>query len=171
MKIFLIGFMGSGKSTMGKKLALKLGYPFIDIDKVIENRINMSITEYFQKNGEDSFRELESSILKTTQLPENSIIATGGGAPCFFDNLQWMNENGTTIYLSLSPKALAKRLESATEQRPVLQNLKGEKLEEFIAEKLYLREKFYKQAEIIVKGIDQTTDRILEILKTENYLK
>lgn len=171
MKVFLIGFMGSGKSTLGKKLALKLGYTFIDIDKVIENQINMSISEYFQKNGEDSFRELESSVLKTLEFPENTIIATGGGAPCFYDNLQWMNENGTTIYLSLSPKALAKRLESATEQRPVLQNLKGDKLEQFIAEKLRLREKFYTQAEVIVKGFDQTPEKIIEILKTANYLK
>ncbi|MEJ6982130.1 shikimate kinase [Pedobacter sp. P351] len=171
MKIFLIGFMGSGKSTLGKKLALKLGYTFIDIDKVIENQINMSISEYFQKNGEDSFRELESSILKTLELPENTIIATGGGAPCFYDNLQWMNENGTTIYLSLSPNALAKRLESATEQRPVLQNLKGDKLEQFIAEKLQLREKFYTQAEVIVKGFDQTPEKVIEILKKANYLK
>ena len=122
MKIFLIGFMGCGKSTLGKKLALKLGYTFVDIDKEIERMVNMSISEYFQKHGEEAFRELESSALKTINLPENSIIATGGGAPCFFDNLQWMNENGTTIYLSLSPKALAKRLENDTEQRPVLQN-------------------------------------------------
>lgn len=171
MKIFMIGFMGCGKSTLGKKLALKLGYPFIDIDKVIESRINMSIREYFEKNGENSFRELESSILKTTQLPENSIIATGGGAPCFFDNLEWMNENGTTVYLSLSPKALAKRLESATDQRPVLQNLKGEKLELFIADKLLEREKCYKQAELIVKGVDQTPERIIELLRTEDHLK
>jgi shikimate kinase len=171
MKIFLIGFMGCGKSTLGKKLALKLGYTFVDIDKEIERKVNMSITEYFQKNGEDSFRELESSLLKTMDLAENSVIATGGGAPCYFDNLQWMNENGTTIYLSLSPKALAKRLESATEQRPVLKNLKGEELEQLIAEKLQLREKFYKQAELIVKGIDQNPERIMEILRTENHLK
>lgn len=171
MKIFLIGFMGCGKSTLGKKLALKLGYQFIDMDKVIEASINMSIAEYFQKNGEDSFREVESLILKTTNLSENSVIATGGGAPCFFDNLQWMNANGTTIYLSLSPKSLAKRLESATDQRPVLQNLKGEALERFIAEKLKLREGFYKQAEIIVNGLDQTSEKLIEILRKEGYLK
>ena len=171
MKIFLIGFMGCGKSTLGKKLALKLGYTFVDIDKEIERMVNMSITEYFQKHGEDAFRELESSALKTINLPENTVVATGGGAPCFFDNLQWMNENGTTIYLSLSPKALAKRLESDTEQRPVLQNLKGEKLEQFIAERLQLRESFYKQAELIVKGIDQNPEKIIEILRTEDYLK
>jgi len=171
MKIFLIGFMGCGKSTLGKKLALKLGYTFVDIDKEIERMVNMSISEYFQKNGEEAFRELESSALKTINLPENSVIATGGGAPCFFDNLQWMNANGTTIYLSLSPKALAKRLENGIEQRPVLQNLKGEQLEQFIAERLELREKFYKQAELIVKGIDQNPERIIDILRTENHLK
>ena len=165
MKIYLIGFMGCGKSTLGKKLALKLGYQFVDIDKVIEADIKMSITEYFQKHGENNFRELEKSILRTIDIPENAIIATGGGAPCFFDNMQWMNQNGTTIYISLSPKALAKRLESATEQRPVLQNLKGEALEQFISEKLIEREPFYTQAEIIIKGHDHTAERLIDILK------
>ena len=171
MRFFLIGFMGSGKSTLGKRLATKLGFPFIDMDKEIEASINMSIAEYFSKHGEAAFREIEHSILKSNNFPENAIIATGGGAPCFFDNIDWMNKNGVTIYLSLSPKALAQRLVNATEERPVLKNLKGPELEQFIAEKLKAREIFYKQAKISINGIDQTPEKLATILKRENYLK
>lgn len=171
MRIFLIGFMGSGKSTLGKKLALKLGYQFLDMDKVVESNIHMSIAEHFEKFGEDSFRRAESKVLKSTKLPEDCVIATGGGSPCFFDNLEWMNANGTTIYLALPAKALAKRLESATGQRPVLQNLKGEALEQFISEKLESRDKFYIQADIILSDQNQTAEKLIEILKNKGYLK
>jgi shikimate kinase len=167
----MIGFMGSGKTTLGKRLAAKLSYQFIDLDKLIEAETRSSITEYFAKFGEEPFRELESRILKETDYPEDSVIATGGGAPCFFDNIQWMNKNGTTVYLSLSPKSLASRLESATEQRPVLRNLKGEALENFIAEKLDSRKSFYEQAKLRIKGADQTPERLVALLKAENHLK
>lgn len=171
MKIFLIGFMGSGKSTLGKKLALKLDYHFVDIDKVIETEINMSIADYFQQNGENAFRELENSMMKSINLPENSIVATGGGAPCFFDNLDWMNQNGVTVYLSLSPKALVKRLKNGVGERPVLQNLSGDALEEFISVRLNEREKYYEQAKLILKGLDQTVEKTIEILTEKGYLK
>ncbi len=165
MKIFLIGFMGCGKTTLGKRLATKLNYQFIDMDKVIEAETQLSIGEYFNKFGEDAFREVESKILKNTVFPEKAIIATGGGAPCFFDNIEWMNAYGTTVYLSLSPKSLAKRLASATEQRPILKNLKPDELEQFIAERLKLREPFYKQAKISIKGLDQTPEKVAEIIQ------
>jgi shikimate kinase len=167
MKIFLIGFMGCGKTTLGKRLALKLGYPFMDMDKVIEAETQLSINEYFSKFGEDAFRETESRTLKSTSFPENVVIATGGGAPCFFDNMDWMNANGTTVYLSLSPKSLAKRLASATEQRPILKGLKPDELEQFIAERLNLREPFYKQAKISIKGLDQTPEKVAAIILRE----
>jgi shikimate kinase len=171
MKLYLIGFMGSGKTTLGKRLALKLGYQFIDIDKIIENDIKMSIAEYFKLHGEEAFRAKETAIIKTMQVPENAVIATGGGAPCFHDNLEWMNKHGLTVYLSLSPKALAERLRNATEQRPILKNLKGEALEEFIAEKLKERNPFYTKAQLTIKGADQTPEKFIEVLKRENYLK
>jgi shikimate kinase len=171
MKIFLIGFMGCGKTTLGKRLALKLGYQFVDMDKVIEAETQLSISEYFSKFGEDAFRETESRTLKNTILPENVVIATGGGAPCFFDNIEWMNANGTTVYLSLSPKSLAKRLASATEQRPILKDLKRDELEQFIAERLRLREPFYKQAKISIKGLDQTPEKVAAILQEKGQLK
>lgn len=171
MKYFLVGFMGCGKTTLGKRLASKLNLPFIDMDKEIEASTGMSIAEYFKEHGEDGFREVESSVLKSTRFPDEAVIATGGGAPCFFDNMDWMNGNGTTIYLSLSPKALAKRLENATNERPVLQNLKGEELEKFIAERLKARDPFYRKSKLIISGADQSPEKLAAILKHEGYLK
>src|SRR5690606_26622914 len=145
MRIFLIGFMGSGKTTLGAKLASKLGYPFIDLDKTIEEQAGMSIREYFQQYGENAFRELEKQVLQNTEYPENAVIATGGGAPCFFDNMDWMNRNGVTIYLSMTPKALANRLEKGKDERPLIKDLSPEGLIQYIASKLQERNTFYKQ--------------------------
>lgn len=164
MKLFLVGFMGCGKTTFGKRLASKLSYDFIDMDKVFEDRAGMSIPEYFAAHGENGFRKKESEILKTTAYPENAVIATGGGAPCFFDNMDWMNENGTTVYINVSPKGLASRLESATDERPVLRGLKGKELEEFIASKLEEREPFYKKALIIAEGLNISPEKFLPLL-------
>ena len=119
MKIFLIGFMGSGKTTLGRKLASKMGYEFIDLDHKLEQQVELSIAEYFSFFGEDAFRKLESTVLKKTPYPENVIISTGGGLPCYFDNMDWMKANGKVVYIKLSPKTLADRLESGKEERPL----------------------------------------------------
>jgi shikimate kinase len=108
--IFLIGFMGCGKTTLGRKLASRLDYEFIDLDDIFEEKVGMTITEYFSAFGEDAFRKLESEVLKQTKYPENAVVSTGGGLPCFFDNMDWMNAHGKTIYIKLSPKTLANRL-------------------------------------------------------------
>ncbi len=160
MRIFLVGFMGSGKTTLGRKLAFKLSCPFIDLDHVFEEQTGKNVPQYFEEFGEDTFREMEKQVLQTTDFPENAVIATGGGAPCFFDNMDWMNANGVTVYLSLPPAALASRLETAAEVRPVLQNHKGEELVEFITGKLAEREPFYKKAQLVVKGISLNTEKL-----------
>lgn len=160
MRVFLIGFMGSGKTTIGKKLANYLKYNFIDLDKLIESRTGMSIVEYFELHGEEAFREFERSILQETDFPENVIIATGGGAPCFGNNMEWMNENGLVSYLSLSPKALAGRLEHSKTDRPLIRHLKGDELVEYIDTKLQEREKFYNQAKFVVSASDLTAERL-----------
>ncbi|MEJ7779948.1 MAG: shikimate kinase [Daejeonella sp.] len=160
MNVFLIGFMGSGKTTIGKKLANYLKYEFIDLDKFIEARSGMSIVDYFEAHGEDAFRELEREILQNTAFPENAIIATGGGAPCYKDNMEWMNNNGSVAYLFLSPKALASRLENSTADRPLIRNLKGEELVDFIAAKLKERETFYNQSKFVVSASDLTAERL-----------
>ncbi len=160
MKVFLIGFMGSGKTTIGTKLANYLKYEFIDLDKLIESRSGMSIVSYFELHGEVAFRELERDILQKTEFPENVIIATGGGAPCFSDNMKWMNKNGLVAYLSLSPKALASRLEHSKTDRPLIRHLKGDELIDFISAKLKDREEFYNQAKYVVSASDLTAERL-----------
>lgn len=160
MKVFLVGFMGSGKTTIGKKLANYLTCDFIDLDKLIETKVGMSIVEYFELHGESAFRDLEREVLQKTVFPENVIIATGGGAPCFGDNMSWMNENGLVAYLSLSPKALASRLENSKTDRPLIRNLKGDELEGFISAKLAEREPFYNQSKFVVSASDLTAERL-----------
>ncbi len=160
MKVFLIGFMGSGKTTIGKKLANYLKYDFIDLDKFIEARAGMTIVEYFAAHGEEEFRKMERDILQKTEYPENVIIATGGGAPTYHDNMEWMNEHGKVAYLSLSPKALASRLENSTTDRPLIRNLKGEELVDFITTKLKEREPFYSQSKCVISASDLTAERL-----------
>jgi shikimate kinase len=161
--IFLIGFMGCGKTTWGKKLASGLGYNFIDLDHALEAHIGMAIPEYFSTHSEEEFRKLESEILKTTQYPQNTIVSTGGGLPCFFDHMEWMNSHGQTVYIQLSPKALASRLDHPKASRPVLQDKKGDELIAFIEHKLAEREGFYLQATHTVNGIDLSVEKLAEV--------
>ncbi|QTE36855.1 shikimate kinase [Mucilaginibacter gossypii] len=164
MKYFIVGFMGCGKTTWSRKLAAKWGYEFVDLDHVLEAKAGMSIAEYFSSFGEDAFRKLESEVLKETEYAENAVVSTGGGLPCFFDNMDWMNTNGKTLYIKLSPKTLADRLENSKTIRPVLQGKKGDELIEFITGKLAEREGFYLQATNIVEGIDMSVEKLEEAL-------
>ena len=161
MRIFLVGFMGCGKTTHGRKLANKLNYEFIDLDKLFEDRTGMSIPEYFNRFGEQAFREYERDMLQTYPFSNNVVIATGGGLPCFFDNMAWMNEHGTTVYISMTPEALAARLDTPNvHERPALQNLRGEALVNLIRERLATREQFYAQAQHILDGVNLTAEKI-----------
>jgi shikimate kinase len=156
--IFLIGFMGCGKTTWSKQLAARMGYEFVDLDTVLETRVGKSIPEYFAEHGEAAFRELESDVLKHYDYPAKAVISTGGGLPCFFDHMDWMNAHGRTIYIKLSPKTLGDRLENARVVRPVLQGKKGEELVAFIEGKLSEREGFYNQATYILDGVSLNVD-------------
>ncbi|MCX2485460.1 shikimate kinase [Pedobacter sp. MR2016-24] len=167
MKIFLIGFMGCGKSTLGKKLATKMGYHLIDLDQRIEEVTGDTVAAYFSANGEDAFRKLESETLKSSAYPENCIIATGGGTPCYFDNMEWMNNNGTTVYIDMPAAALAKRLEAGIAKRPLLQGLSGDELTAFISDKLQSRLSFYEQSKLIMNGIRITPDAIRAAVLSE----
>ena len=159
MKIFLVGFMGCGKTTIGKKLARLLNYEFADLDKLIEVKAGMTIQEYFSEYGEEQFRVLEKEVLHSLANRTDLVVATGGGAPCYFDNMEWMNQSGVTVYLSMPPRALAGRLQGST-TRPLLRGLAGESLVEFIANKLKEREPFYNQAQNVVSGIDLTAEKL-----------
>lgn len=148
--IFLIGFMGCGKSTLGKKVATKTGFSFIDLDDLITQKINMSISDYFDNYGEAAFREIERDTLHSLSGTKNAIVATGGGTPCFDDNMKWMNQNGKTVYLKIPPRALLSRLsQKDIDTRPLLKGKSHEELLAFIESKLEERTPFYKQARII----------------------
>jgi len=164
MKIFLIGFMGSGKTTLGRKLASRMGYEFIDLDHKLEQQAELSIAEYFSIFGEDAFRELESEVLKKTLYPDDAIVSTGGGLPCYFDNMDWMKANGKSVYIKLPPKTLADRLEAGKEERPLLQDKHGDDLVAFIEQKLAEREGFYSQANIIVDGLNLTAEKLEQVI-------
>lgn len=152
-RIFLIGYMGSGKTTIGKLLAKKLGYSFIDMDAQIEAMQFKTVAQIFAEQGEDKFRLLEQKCLHEVAEFDDVIISTGGGAPCFFDNITYMNANGLTIYLKHSAAELAERLGGSNiAKRPILGNRQGEELIQFIAEGLAKREPYYSQAAHAISG-------------------
>jgi shikimate kinase len=165
MKIFLIGFMGSGKSTLGRKLAQKLGYTFVDLDERMCAYKGKTIPELFSSLGEAGFRKLEQEVLHSTEKENEVVVSTGGGTPCFFDNMDWMNQQGKTIYLHVPAKALASRIEHAKTDRPLIAGRKGEALLHFIDDKLKEREVFYQKAGMMVSGLDMTADKLLMYLE------
>jgi shikimate kinase len=148
--------MGSGKTSMGIKLAENLGLTFVDMDHHIEEKYHKTVSQIFAESGQDAFRKLEQNCLHEVAEFENCVIATGGGAPCFFDNMEFMNTHGLTVYLNLSAEQLATRLElSRAGKRPLIANKQGNELRQFIAEGLSAREAFYKQAKVSVSGSDE----------------
>jgi len=165
--IFFIGFMGCGKTTWSRKLAAHLGYDFIDLDQLLEQQVGMTIAEYFGTHGEDAFRILESEVLKQTPYTNNTIISTGGGLPCFFDNMNWMNAHGKTVYIKLSPKTLVDRLEKGKAKRPLLAEKQGDELLAFITAKLAEREQFYLQANYIADGINMSVEGLEQLIDSE----
>jgi shikimate kinase len=167
MLIFLIGFMGCGKSYIGRKIAPNLGYEYIDMDKFIETQQAMSIKQIFDEKGESYFRNLEHEFLLNIDSSQNLVISTGGGVPCFFNNIQIMNEKGLTIYLNRNKELVLSRLKKGIDKRPLLQNLNEEELSQFYDQKLADRKQYYEQAKIFAHNADY-----LEIIKMiEGYKK
>ncbi len=164
MRIYLVGFMGSGKSSLGKRLAKKLDYPFSDIDQEVEAIAGISIPDIFLRYGESRFRQLEQEALHNTLHFHKAVIATGGGTPCFFDNMDFINAHGVSVYLRMSPVSLASRLEHAQKQRPLVENYAGEKLLSYIEEKLQEREPYYLQSKCIIKGETVKIDQIISLV-------
>lgn len=146
IRIFLTGYMGAGKTTLGKAFAREMNVPFIDLDWYIEERFHKSISELFAERGEASFRELERNMLHEVGEFENVIVSTGGGTPCFYDNMEYMNSCGQTVFLDVHPDILFRRLRVAKQQRPILQGKTDEDLRIFIVEALDKRAPFYSQA-------------------------
>lgn len=146
MKIFLIGMMGSGKTYWAKQLSQYYQIAWIDLDNSIEQLNNCSINTIFETKGEIYFREQEQIALHQTANTNNLIIATGGGTPCFHDNMQWMNEQGITIFLNENIEVLAERLMRKKEHRPLIKFFNKNELLNFLKQKIADREVFYQQA-------------------------
>ncbi len=145
-RILLTGYMGAGKTTLGRALADRLGVTFIDLDNYIEERYRKTISQIFAEKGEEGFRDIERRMLHEVAEFEDVIISTGGGTPCFFDNIDYMNRMGTTVYLQASPERLFIRLSIARKQRPLIKDKNDEELRTFIAEQLAKREPYYSKA-------------------------
>lgn len=147
------GFMGAGKSTQGKQLAKELGYHFIDLDSYLETKYNKSIVDIFQELGEEEFRKLETMTLNDCITGHiKTVIALGGGTPCFNNNIDLLKKSGLLVYLQLDAKALYNRLEKAKFTRPLIEGKQKQELENYIADLLTNREPFYKQAQLIINA-------------------
>lgn len=151
-RIFLTGYMGSGKTTLGRALAAAIGIPFIDLDHYIEQRYRKTISQLFAERGEEGFREIERKILHEVGEFEDVIISTGGGTPCFFDNIEYMNEQGTTVYLDVPVERLFIRLSIARSKRPLIKEKNDEELMTFIEEQLAKRAPHYSKAQYSFKA-------------------
>lgn len=149
-RIILIGYMGAGKTTLGKALSKALDIPFYDLDWYIENRMHQTIKQLFDERGEDGFRKIEHAMLHEVAEFENVIISCGGGTPCFYDNMAYMNRQGETVYLKASPEVLYAHLKMGKTVRPLLLNKTPEEVNAFIREQLRLREPYYIQAKHVL---------------------
>ncbi len=145
-RIIIIGYMGAGKTTVGNALSRQLGIPFYDLDWYIETRMHKSVAQIFEEKGEEGFRKIEYNMLHEVAEFENVIISTGGGTPCFFDNMDYLNQQGDTIYLKATPEVLYTHLKMGRTVRPLLLNKTPEQMQAFISEQLSLREPFYSKA-------------------------
>lgn len=164
-RIFLIGFMGSGKSTLGAQLARRVGYQFIDMDLLIEETAEMSIPEIFNEHGEEVFRKWEYDILSELCHREKLVISTGGGAPCHSGMMDLMNGCGSTIYLKLSPEALQRRLSQSRTERPLIKGKSESELLDFIKSLLEKRQGYYQNATYIVDGFDLKPEALEKLLR------
>ena len=145
-RILIIGYMGAGKTTLGKVLAKALGLQFYDLDWYIEGRMHKTVAQIFAERGEEGFRTIERNMLHEVAEFEDVVISCGGGTPCFYDNMDYMNGRGQTVFLDVHPDILFNRLRVATHQRPILQGKTDEELRAFIADALEKRAPFYVQA-------------------------
>lgn len=164
MKIYLIGYMGSGKSTVGELLAGQMKLDFIDFDRYIENEVGKTIADIFETQGEDKFRELEHKYLKKVLSKDNVVVSLGGGTPCFHNNIELINASGTSVYLEMDVNTLVKRLSKARNKRPLIRDLNDEELKYFIEANLEKRRSVYQKAKYIIQEENKTIEQIIEYI-------
>ncbi len=164
MNVFLIGFMGSGKSTIGKKLAKRLDYQFLDLDRYIEDKTQQTIPSIFETQGETAFRTLETKVLKALNV-SNTVVALGGGTPCFNQNMNIINELGVSVYLKLPVSVLVNRLMNAKTKRPLIEAYKHDKneLNQQVESLLLEREVHYQSANIVFEADNMNPDKYSQL--------
>ncbi len=175
MRIILIGYMGAGKTTLGKALAQNTGMRFVDLDWYIEERWHKTIADIFAESGEEGFRDIERRMLHEVAEFEDVIISCGGGTPCFFDNMDYLNQQGETIYLKARPEVLRAHLLMGKSVRPLIQGKSPEELVDFIKEALVKRGPFYERAkhilELEVIEREEQIDYYVECIKQLSQVK
>ena len=167
MRIFLIGFMGCGKSTLGRSLSLALNLTFIDLDSFLEEKYFRTIPQIFAEEGEDAFRRKERKVLEEVSAFDHVIVATGGGAPCFFDNMELMNNAGFCIFLDVNIDSLISRLIHARTERPLIKGKSPEELRAFIEVLMQKRRPFYEKAHYILKGDEILAEDVIQLVNSE----
>jgi len=166
MRIFLIGYMGCGKTTMGRELASVLNLTFIDLDTFLEEKYFRTIPQIFAEEGEEGFRIKERKVLEEVSNFDDVVVATGGGAPCFFDNIDLMNSAGSCIFLDVDVNSLVERLIHAKTERPLIKGKTPDQLHTFIEGMLEKRRPFYEKARYILKGSEIKPGQVIELLKS-----
>ena len=164
-RIYLVGYMGAGKTTAAKRLAHRLGWEHYDTDALFEEKYHISVDDFFHKYDEALFRKLESQILQSTENLENAVISTGGGTPCFNDNMAWMDEHGTTVFLKISPQTAVSRIRLSKKKRPLAAGKTEAELATFVEKHYGARMSFYEQAQHVVKGEDLDIEALLALLQ------
>lgn len=164
-KIYLVGYMGAGKTTAAKRLANRLGWEVADTDAMFEEKYRISVDDFFQKYDEPLYRKLESEILKSTESSEHVVIATGGGTACYYDNMEWMNRHGCTVFMRISPQAAVDRVLHSRHKRPLARGKSEAELMEYVNWHYASRLPFYEQAQLIVKSEDFDLDGLLSNLE------
>ncbi len=167
MKLFLIGMMGSGKSHWCKELSKKLKCGGYDLDFLIETSEEKTIAEIFAEDGEEYFRKTEAKVLRWFAEKKIFVLATGGGTPCFHENMQWMNKNGKTIWIDETIEVLVERLKPEKDHRPLIKNLSDDELKDFLSKKLEERKQYYSQSAIHLQGKDINLKTILQFVRSE----
>ena len=164
MRIYLIGYMASGKSNLGQLLAAKLGYSFVDIDYLFEERFRISVLDFFEKYDEDGFRKIEQSLLAESTGWDQVVISTGGGTPCFFNNMSVIRESGVSVYLQWEVDKLVQRLNLVKRKRPLLKDIPAVELASRVAVQLREREFYYKQADFVMDAATLDMDALAAMI-------
>ncbi len=166
MRVYLIGFMGAGKTWMGKQVGLVSGFPFLDLDAYIEQQEGQSISVLFEQKGEDYFRSIEQKCLQElTTINSNLVLSCGGGTPCFFDNIDFMKKNGTVIWLDPPVAVLVERLKLELHTRPLLNTVSPSDLEGYVQMKLSMRSPFYEQAHYRIQAAIAEPMHLLKLIQ------